>query len=148
MESLVFKSTKGNPVTSSRLVAEKFDKRHSDVLRAINNLELSEDFRRRNFALVTISNLDNPSPIIKEEKHYVMTKDGFTFLVMGSTGATAGKFKEEYIDAFNKMEQQLKQLAPLSRLQLLEMALESEKKALALQPKAEFADKSDKPLPF
>ena len=67
MESLVFKSTKGNPVTSSRLVAEKFDKRHSDVLRAINNLELSEDFRRRNFALVTISNLDNPSPIIKEE---------------------------------------------------------------------------------
>ena len=48
------------------------------------------------------------------------------------------------------MEQQLKALSnpSLSRLQLLEMVLESEKKAIALQPKAEFADKSDKPLPF
>lgn len=36
---------------------------------------------------------------------YVMTKDGFTLLAMGYTGELAMKFKEDYISAFNKMEQ-------------------------------------------
>lgn len=40
---------------------------------------------------------------------YVMNKDGFTLLVMGYTGETAMKFKEDYIDAFNKMEKILKE---------------------------------------
>lgn len=39
---------------------------------------------------------------------YVMNKDGFTLLVMGYTGETAMKFKEDYIDAFNKMEETIK----------------------------------------
>ena len=38
MENLVFKSNDGQPVTNSLLVAEKFEKRHSDVLEAIRNL--------------------------------------------------------------------------------------------------------------
>ena len=33
-----------------------------------------------------------------------MTRDGFTFLVMGFTGAKAAQFKEQYISEFNKME--------------------------------------------
>ena len=33
-----------------------------------------------------------------------MTKDGFTFLVMGYRGKKAAEFKEAYISAFNKME--------------------------------------------
>lgn len=39
---------------------------------------------------------------------YVMNKDGFTLLVMGYTGETAMKFKEDYIEAFNKMEETIK----------------------------------------
>ena len=33
-----------------------------------------------------------------------MTKDGFTFLVMGYRGKKAAQFKEDYIKAFNAME--------------------------------------------
>ena len=35
---------------------------------------------------------------------YSMTRDGFTFLVMGFTGKVAAQFKEAYIEAFNEME--------------------------------------------
>lgn len=35
---------------------------------------------------------------------YYMTRDGFTFLAMGFTGKVAAQFKENYINAFNQME--------------------------------------------
>jgi Rha family phage regulatory protein len=35
---------------------------------------------------------------------YLMTRDGFTFLAMGFTGARAAEFKERYIAEFNRME--------------------------------------------
>lgn len=38
-------------VTTSRKIAEGFEKRHSDVLRDIENLGCSEEFRQRNYAL-------------------------------------------------------------------------------------------------
>jgi hypothetical protein len=36
-----------------------------------------------------------------------MTRDGFTFLAMGFTGAKAAQWKEAYITAFNRMEAEL-----------------------------------------
>ncbi len=39
-----------------------------------------------------------------------MTRDGFVFLVMGYTGEKASRFKEEYINAFNDMEAELKRI--------------------------------------
>ncbi|HBG40952.1 MAG TPA: hypothetical protein DDW85_06020 [Porphyromonadaceae bacterium] len=53
MNELVFKSEKGTPVTNSLLVAEKFGKRHSDVLRAIEGVILQTPIYQseRNFAL-------------------------------------------------------------------------------------------------
>ena len=39
-----------------------------------------------------------------------MNRDGFTLLVMGFTGKQALKWKIKYIEAFNNMEQYLKQL--------------------------------------
>ncbi len=39
-----------------------------------------------------------------------MTRDGFTILVMGYTGAKAMRFKELYIKRFNEMEQFIKTL--------------------------------------
>lgn len=86
--------------TTSLLVAEKFNKRHADVIRAISNIECSEDFTKRNFALCFKNNdLQNGKP----QKYYKMTKDGFVFLVMGFTGKQAAEFKESYIEAFNEM---------------------------------------------
>lgn len=41
-------------ITTSLNVAEAFEKNHRDVLRAIRNLEILNDFRERNFAHVEI----------------------------------------------------------------------------------------------
>ena len=44
----------------------------------------------------------------KSYKEYLLTRDGFTLLAMGFTGSKAIEWKLKYIDAFNKMEQALK----------------------------------------
>ena len=72
------------------------------MLQAIRNLECSNDFTERNFA---------PSEYVHvtghKLPHMLMTRDGFTFLVMGFTGKEAARWKEKYIAAFNAMEQRL-----------------------------------------
>lgn len=40
----------GGMFTTSLIVAQAFEKEHKDVLRAISNLECSEEFSQRNFA--------------------------------------------------------------------------------------------------
>lgn len=93
----------GQAVTSSLVVAEYFGKAHKDVLRAIKSLDCSGLFNQRNFAPVEY--VDK-----KGEKRpmYYLTRDGFTFLVMGFTGKVAAQFKEAYINAFNEMEEMLR----------------------------------------
>lgn len=120
------------PITTSRLIAEKFGKQHSHVLRDIRNLDCSNEFNASNFGLVEYK--DKKGEIRNE---YHITRDGFTFLVMGFTGKQASKFKEEYINAFNQMEKQLKEPKELSTLELLEIALKNEKEKIALQSKVD-----------
>lgn len=43
----------------------------------------------------------------KNNKEYLITRDGFTILVMGYTGEKAMRFKEAYIKQFNAMEKAL-----------------------------------------
>lgn len=145
MDELVFKSEKGNPVTTSLIVAEKFKKNHKDVLRAIRNLNCSDNFHKRNFAPMNYIGGGNGRNLL----HHVMTKDGFMFLVMGFTGELAGEFKEKFIDAFNKME-----IALINKIPNFNNPVEAarawadevEKKQLAenkikeLEPKAESFD--------
>lgn len=103
MKELVFKGESNQVLTNSLLVAEKFGKEHNKVIRDIQNLSCSDEFRAANFGVSSYISLQN-----KELPMYVMTKDGFIFLVMGYTGVKAGMFKEEYIKAFNKMEETIK----------------------------------------
>lgn len=86
-------------VTTSLKVAEVFHKNHGHVLRDIENLDCSEEFNRSNFGLTSYIDEQN-----REQKMYYLTKDGFTFLVMGYRGKKAAAFKEAYINAFNQME--------------------------------------------
>lgn len=94
-------------VTTSLRIANIFGKQHKNVLRDIQNLECSDDFRKLNF---------EPSHIIKQLPNngskelpmYYITRDGFMFLVMGFTGKTAAKWKEAYIKAFNDMEAKIR----------------------------------------
>jgi len=95
-------------VVSSRVVAEVFEKEHKDVLRAIRNLETTEEFRERNFAPMQ-EVVKMPTGGVRQDPIYLLTRDGFTILAMGFTGPKAMRFKEAYINAFNKMEEELRQ---------------------------------------
>lgn len=94
-------------VTTSLRVAEVFGKQHKDVLKAVKSLDCSEDFHKRNFALMQKSiKIGNGAE--RKSPMYYITRDGFMFLVMGFTGKTAAKWKEAYIKAFNEMEAKIR----------------------------------------
>lgn len=83
-------------------VADTFGKDHRHVLRDIRELGCSDEFRLSNFGPSSYVNERN-----KTQPMVVMTRDGFTILVMGYTGELAMKFKEAYIRQFNAMESAL-----------------------------------------
>ena len=94
----------------SLFVADFFEKRHSHVLRDIEKITepksgLSEEFVKMNFTADKY--LDATG---RKLPCYQMTRDGFTMLVMGYTGAKAMRFKELYIKRFNEMEKFIKTL--------------------------------------
>lgn len=128
MKDLVFQGENNQALTNSLLVAEKFGKNHSDVVRAVDNLlEKSNDPDFQCNAKMDVHKMfssymeDIPQPNggMKPAKRYVMNRDGFTLLTMGFTGKKALRFKLEYISAFNAMEAMLKELQkPLSSVQM------------------------------
>lgn len=115
MKELVFMGENSQALTNSLLVAEKFEKRHGDVIRAVENLILADAKLRSLF--VSMTYVDEQ---MKERPMYAMNRDGFSLLAMGFTGKKALQFKMDYINAFNAMEQALKeQQKPLSQLEIL-----------------------------
>lgn len=145
MENLVFQNSNGNDVTTSLLVAEVFGKEHSKVVRDIESLSCSASFNAANFGVITYIDSRN-----REQTAYEMTKDGFSFLVMGYTGAKAGEFKEKFINEFNRREALLKdddyilmrsQQILQKRVEIAEQKIKHlEEKNAKLQPKADFAE--------
>ncbi len=109
----------GQIKTNSLKVAEHFGKRHDTVLRAIQNIECSDDFRLRNFAEASYE-VDQPNGGKASYIMIEMTRDGFTFLAMGFTGAKAAQWKEAYINAFNQMADELYQKSQYGLKQLPE----------------------------
>src|SRR5699024_11811103 len=47
-------------------------------------------------------------------REFLLTRDGFSFIVMGFTGAKADQWKLKYIEAFNQMEGALKEIYHVS----------------------------------
>lgn len=95
----------GQPMTSSRAVAERFGKRHDDVLKAIRNLlgdTPDPTFGRRNFAESTYLNAQG-----KQQPEYHLTHDGFALLAMGFTGPKALAWKIRFLEAFKAMARAL-----------------------------------------
>ena len=102
----------GEVFTTSRQIAELFEKEHRNVLRAIRLLECDEEFTALNFELTDfIDKNGDPRP------EYLMTKDGMVFLVMGFTGKKAAQFKLLYIRAFNWMAEQIRTTHELTHWQ-------------------------------
>jgi len=96
----------GKAVTDSLKVAQVFGKKHKDVLKAIRDLEIPEDLRRRNFAPSSFIQ-KMPNGGTKEVQSFTLARDGFTLLAFGFTSRKAMQFKIAYIEAFNRMEARL-----------------------------------------
>ena len=118
MTDIILSTQNGEPVASSRQIAESFEKNHRDVLRAVDNLK--EDVR--NFAQMFFETTV-PDSYGREQRAYLMKRDGFTLLAMGFTGKAALEWKLKYIAAFNEMEKKLTEQPQLTRSQLLATAL-------------------------
>lgn len=106
----MFCDNKDTARVNSLFVAKSFEKQHFHVLRDIEKLTesksgLSENFIKTNFTSDTYKDKTG-----RKLPCYGMTRDGFTMLVMGYTGAKAMRFKELYIKRFNEMERFIKTL--------------------------------------
>lgn len=99
-------------------VAEQFGKVHKSVLRSID--DLITNLAAQNCA----TNAEPESYFIPAEyqnrgktyKKYLLTRDGFSLLVMGFTGPAALHWKLLYIEAFNKMEESLRSKIDIRQL--------------------------------
>jgi Rha family phage regulatory protein len=114
----------GHAVTTSLDVAKIFARRHKDIIRAIRQLNCSEEFGRRNFMPdIYLDEQGRPQPC------YEIKKDGWFMLVMSFTGRRAAQFKEAYIAAFNKALDDLAEIRgeslPALRQQNLDLSLEN-----------------------
>lgn len=90
-------------VTTSLQVAEVFGKNHQHVLRDIDSLKDVSNFGQM------FSEGSEPDSYGRDRRIYFMNRDGFTLLAMGFTGKKALGFKLKYIEAFNKMEETIKE---------------------------------------
>lgn len=116
MTDIILSTQNGEPVASSRQIAESFGKEHKDVLRAIENIKAQNCALASMFFETTYT-----AGTGKAYPMYLMNRDGFTLLAMGFTGKAALEWKLKYIAAFNEME---KQLATRSTSQLQDLSPE------------------------
>lgn len=106
-------------IVSSRKIAEIFDKEHAEVIYAIEGRK-DGNGKIKNKGL--INEIDGISQVSKyfiktqykdsmnrTKTEYLITKDGFSLLVMGFTGIKALQWKLKYIEAFNAMEAFIKE---------------------------------------
>lgn len=127
MADIILSTQNGEPVASSRQIAESFGKEHRNVMRDIENLMTAG----------VLKNEQTPMFFKTEYTHeqngqtypmYLMNRDGFTLLAMGFTGKAALEWKLKYIAAFNAMEKQLAQRPQLTNgnsLQALNLLVKS-----------------------
>ena len=120
----------GKAVVSSRNIARVFEKEHRRVLQDVRTIAENDlVWGLHNFVQSAYTNEQN-----KSQPEYLITRDGFTLLVMGYTGEKAMRFKKAYIAAFNEMESRF---APRNYKEALLalVAAEEKKEALAVQNK-------------
>ena len=91
-------------VTSSLVIADNFGKSHKHVLEAIDNLKTG--LAEKSATLFHESSYIHP----QNKQWYrmvIMNRKGFSLLAMGFTGEKALEFKLAFLDAFERMEEQL-----------------------------------------
>lgn len=109
----LFLSTDGQPLTTSRAVAERFGKRHTHVLRAIDRLIVEMESagpilgREPGLSRLNFEPRDYVDGRGKTQPEYLLTHNGFALLAMGFTGRDALVWKIAFLEAFNALEAEL-----------------------------------------
>lgn len=108
---VVYKTNRGTPVTDSVKVARVFEKQHKNVMKSIRNILGSAQnlANQKWFAETTYTDAQG-----KRQPMFLMNRDGFSLLTMSLTGEKAMAFKVAFIEQFNRMEQAIKELAPVT----------------------------------
>lgn len=143
MNEIILSTQNGEPVVSSRQIAESFGKEHRNVIQSIENISAENSAVTQMFFKTTYT-----AGTGKSYPMYLMNRDGFSLLVMGFTGKAALEWKLKYIAAFNEMEKKLAQRPQLSRAELMAQALiaahdeleHKDRQIAELTPKGIFAD--------
>lgn len=116
MNEIILQNKDGQVLVSSRDVAKHFNKKHSEVIYAIEG-RIGKDGTVKNNGILMSGNSQLSQMFIKTEYkdsmnrmkyEYFMNRDGFSLLCMGFTGQEALEWKLKYIEAFNKMEETIK----------------------------------------
>lgn len=134
------------PVVSSRTVAEELRREHKNVKRDLEQILMGSNLS----ALIIPSEYTDSRG--RNQKEYLLTKDGFTLYMFNIQGRN--NFKMAYINKFNEMEQQIQNKLPGSYKEALaellvkveeneKLQLEnnmSKQKIAEYEPKASYLD--------
>lgn len=106
IKDLVYRDPAGEMLTTSVIVAEKFEKKHKHILEIIRDLVKKD--------------MPGIRPMFRETTYqdgygrpqgcYAITEEGFSLLAMGFTGDKALIFKLQFIEAFKRMREALLEL--------------------------------------
>ena len=127
MNNLTIKNYNGINVTDSREVAEMVGKAHDKLLRDIRGymeiISRSPKLESEKFFIESeyLNSRNQKQPC------YLLTKQGCEMVANKMTGEKGVLFTAEYVQAFNKMEQHIKepkQLSPMEQLKLQYQVLE------------------------
>lgn len=108
-QNVVYKTSKGTPVTDSLKVAQVFGRMHKNVIRSVREIITSANLLADQQAFCGTSYRDTQG---KEQPMYLMTREGFCALVMRWNGEKANQFKMAFIELFSKMEQAIRAMQP------------------------------------
>lgn len=135
--------------TNSKVLADKFGKKHQSVLRVVRQRmdEMPNDFQAGHFAHVEILEKNAIGGTVNRS-YYEMTYDGFLFVALAFTGKKAAQFRWEVIQEFNRRGAELEKrgLPTLSIEDLLRLtseALKNEVEAHAETKRTSLAGTAD-----
>jgi Rha family phage regulatory protein len=96
IQSSVYKTQKGTPVTDSVKVAQVFGKMHKNIMKSIRNIMGSAQNLANEhwFAETTYTDAQG-----KRQPMFLMNRDGFSLLTMSLTGEKAMAFKVAFINS-------------------------------------------------
>ena len=109
MKDIVYLTTsdisKAKPITDSKVIADTFGKRHTHLIRKIEEIVKSDE--SEHFSQPKMGSANYVDAQGKYRKLYKLTEAQTMYLIMGFTGKKAGEFKDAFINQFQMMRHEL-----------------------------------------